>query len=76
MITESKKNFYFWGGGLRAVCSVSSKFPKMPSFRSERDKMAGVNISPYFLDAHQGKGFGFQRILGKVLRCKLGRSRF
>ena len=34
----------------------------------------GVNISPYFLDACQGKCFGFHSIWGKVLRCKLTQS--
>ena len=38
--------------------------------------ISGVNISPFFLDTCQGKGFGFHLIWGKVLRCKLGHSGF
>ena len=38
--------------------------------------LTGVNISPYFPDACQGKGFGFHSIWGKVLRCKLTQSGF
>ena len=34
----------------------------------------GVNISPYFLDACQGKNFGFDQIQRKILRCKLENS--
>ena len=43
---------------------------------TNNDFTTGVNISPYFLDARHGKGFGFYQILGKVLRCKLENSGF
>ena len=50
---------------LKKFCRVNVDVTNQSASDYKQKAVTGVNISPYFLDAHQVKGFGFLWYLGK-----------